>query len=174
MAGRVSQQEKGRQSLLGIGVHIAGKNAEGVTTHFIGIQEDITARKQMEEELKNLNDLLRQQASDRAVQLMESEEKFRKISASANDAIIMLDNEERVSYWNEAAEKIFRYSKEEAVGKRLHTLIIPVGFRKRHLDGFKEFQTTGQGPVIGKTVELTALRRNSEEFPIELSLPASK
>lgn len=146
------------------------KNAEGVTTHFIGIQEDITARKHMEEELKNLNDLLRQRASDRAVQLMESEEKFRKISASANDALIMLDNEERVSYWNEAAEKIFRYSKEEVVGKHLHTLIIPKGFRKRHLDGFKEFQTTGQGPLIGKTVELTALRRNSEEFPIELSL----
>lgn len=146
------------------------KNAEGVTTHFIGIQEDITVRKHMEEELKSLNELLRQRASDRAVQLMESEEKFRKISASANDAIIMLDDEERISYWNAAAEKIFGYSKEEAVGKRLHTLIIPVVFRNRHLEGFKEFQIAGQGPVIGKTVELTALRRDGEEFPIELSL----
>ncbi|MEK7297689.1 MAG: ATP-binding protein, partial [Planctomycetota bacterium] len=43
-------------------------------------------------------------------------------------------------------------------------------FQNRHLEGFKEFQITGQGPVIGKTVELTALRRNGEEFPIELSL----
>ncbi|MBI5309219.1 MAG: PAS domain S-box protein [Planctomycetes bacterium] len=146
------------------------KNAEGVTTHFIGIQEDITVRKHMEEELKSLNELLRQRASDRAVQLMESEEKFRKISASANDAIIMLDDEERISYWNVAAEKIFGYSKEEAVGKRLHTLIIPVVFRNRHLEGFKEFQIAGQGPVIGKTLELTALRRDGEEFPIELSL----
>ena len=146
------------------------KNADGVTTHYIGIQEDITARKHMEEELKSLNGLLKQQSSDRAVQLMESEEKFRKISASANDAIIMLDDDERVSYWNAAAEKIFSYSKEEAVGKSLHTLIIPVVFRDRHLEGFKEFQMTGQGPVIGKTVELTALRRGGEEFPIELSL----
>lgn len=146
------------------------KNAEGVITNFIGIQEDITARKHMEEELKSLNEMLKQRASDRAVQLMESEEKFRKISASANDAIIMLDDEERVSYWNAAAEKIFSYSKEEVVGKNLHTLIIPVVFQNRHLEGFKEFQITGQGPVIGKTVELTALRRNGEEFPIELSL----
>lgn len=146
------------------------KNAEGVITHFIGIQEDITARKHMEEELKSLNEMLKQQSSDRAVQLMESEEKFRKISASANDAIIMLDDDERISYWNAAAEKIFSYSKEEAVGKSLHTLIIPVVFRNRHLEGFKEFQISGQGPVIGKTVELAALRRNGEEFPIELSL----
>ena len=146
------------------------KNAEGVITHFIGIQEDITARKHMEGELRSLNELLKQQSSDRAVQLMESEEKFRKISASANDAIIMLDDDERISYWNSAAEKIFSYSKEEVVGKSLHTLIIPVVFRSRHLEGFKEFQTTGQGPVIGKTVELTALRRDGEEFPIELSL----
>jgi len=146
------------------------KNAEGVITHFIGIQEDITVRKHMEEELRSLNELLKQRASDRAVQLMESEEKFRKISASANDAIIMLDDDERISYWNAAAEKIFSYSKEEAVGKRLHTLIIPVVFRSRHLEGFKEFQITGQGPVIGKTVELAALRRDGKEFPIELSL----
>ncbi len=146
------------------------RNAEGVTTHFIGIQEDITQRKQMEDELKNLNELLKQRASNRAAQLLESEEKFRKISASANDAIVMLDDDERTSYWNAAAEKIFGYSKEEAVGKRLHTLIIPVVFRSRHLEGFKEFQITGKGPVIGKTVELTALRRNGEEFPIELSL----
>lgn len=128
------------------------------------------ARKHMEVELKGLNELLKQRASDRAMQLMESEEKFRKISASANDAIIMLDDDERISYWNAAAEKIFGYSKEEVVGKRLHTLIIPVVFRDRHLEGFKEFQITGQGPVIGKTVELTALRRGGEEFPIELSL----
>ena len=93
------------------------KNAEGVITHFIGIQEDITVRKHMEEELKSLNEMLKQRASDRAVQLMESEEKFRKISASANDAIIMLDDDERISYWNAAAEKYLVTQKKRRWGK---------------------------------------------------------
>lgn len=130
----------------------------------------IDEHKRMEEELKALNESLEQRVARRTAELAESEERFRKISASAQDAIIMLDDEERVSYWNEAAEKMFSYSKEEAVGKNLHKLIIPEGFHERHLNGFDTFQSTGRGPVIGKTIELTALRKDRTEFPIELSL----
>lgn len=134
------------------------------------LAKKINERKQMEEELKALNESLEQRIAGRTAELAESEEKFRKISASAQDAIIMLDNEERVSYWNEAAEKIFNYPKEEAAGKNLHKLIVPERFRERHLKGFKIFQNTGQGPAIGKTIELIALRKDGTEFPIELSL----
>ena len=150
------------------------RDRQGVITHFIGIQEDITERKHMEEELKTLNEFLKQSVDERTAMLAESEEKFRKISASAQDAIIMLDGEEKVSYWNEAAEKTFLYSKEEALGKYLHTLIIPEGFRERHLEGFKNFQITGQGPAIGKTIELSAIKKDGLEFPIELSLSGVK
>lgn len=71
---------------------------------------------------------------------MESEEKFRKISSSAQDAIIMLDSAGRVSYWNEAAEEMFDYSKGKAIGKDLHELVIPERFFEAHLKGFKRFQ----------------------------------
>ena len=65
--------------------------------------------------------------------LQESEEKFRKISQTAQDAIIMIDNEEKITYWNEAAEKIFSYRAEETNKKALHTLIAPKKFYEEYL-----------------------------------------
>ena len=106
--------------------------------------------------------------------LRMSEIKFHTICASAHDAIIMIDNEGRVSYWNKAAEKMFGRTSEEVTGKEIHELIIPERFRKRHLEGFKAFQDTGTGPVLGKAVEVAALRKDGSEFPVELSLSAMK
>ena len=106
--------------------------------------------------------------------LLESEETFKAISSTANDGIIMLNNEEEISYWNEAAGKMFDYSKEEAIGRKLHETIIPDRFEEDHLKGFRRFKETGQGPIIGKTVELTAIKKDGSEFPIELSLSAVK
>jgi len=104
--------------------------------------------------------------------LRMSEIKFHTICASAHDAIITIDNEGRVSYWNEAAEKMFGRTSKEVTGKEIHELIMPERFRKRHQEGFKAFQDTGVGPVVGKAVELAALRKDGNEFPIELSVSA--
>lgn len=103
-----------------------------------------------------------------------SEKRFHTICASAQDAIIMIDNEGRVSYWNEAAEKMFGHTSKEVTGKGIHELIMPERFRKRYQEGFKAFQDTGLGPIVGKTVELFALRRGDAEFPVELSVSAVK
>jgi PAS domain S-box-containing protein len=108
------------------------------------------------------------------VALQESEEKFRKISSSAQDAIIMMDSSGNISFWNQAAEKVLGYTQEEVLGRKLHSWLAPERFRKRHRKGFKAFQTTGEGPVVGQTLELSALRKNGEEFPIELSVSAVK
>ncbi len=106
--------------------------------------------------------------------LQESEEKFRKISSSAQDAIIMMDNGGRISFWNQAAEKVLGYSQEEALGRELHLWLAPERFRQRYQQGFETFQASGEGAVIGQTLELSALRKNGEEFPIELSVSAVK
>ncbi|MHA1798350.1 MAG: PAS domain-containing sensor histidine kinase [Candidatus Helarchaeota archaeon] len=102
--------------------------------------------------------------------LMQSEELFRTISNSAGYAIILLDNEGLVSYWNPEAENIFEYSKEEILGKELHTMIAPSSVYEIYKQGFKQFRITGKGPVLGKKLELTAIRKNGEEFPIELRI----
>ena len=69
---------------------------------------------------------------------------------------------------------MFGRTSEEVAGKEMHELIMPERFRKRHQEGFKAFQDTGAGPVVGKAVELAALRKDGNEFPVELSLSAMK
>jgi diguanylate cyclase (GGDEF)-like protein/PAS domain S-box-containing protein len=104
--------------------------------------------------------------------LRESEEKFRLISTSAMDAIIIIGSTEEITYWNPAAENIFGYQADEALGKNMHRLITPPRHRDDSHRGFEHFRTSGEGPVVGKTLEMTALRKDGEEFPIEMSISA--
>ena len=106
--------------------------------------------------------------------LRESEERIRKISESAHDAILMMDSEGNISFWNRAAERIFGYSQQEALGSNLHQLLAPARFHAAHEDAFGLFQQTGTGPVVGKTLEMTGLKHDGSEFPVELSLSAMK
>ncbi|MFH0897941.1 MAG: PAS domain S-box protein, partial [Candidatus Bathyarchaeota archaeon] len=102
--------------------------------------------------------------------LRESEERFRSISTSAQDGIVMIDDEGNISYWNEAAERIFGYTKEEAIGKEMHIFLGPERYYEAYRKGFSKFKETGQGPVVGKTLELSAIRKGGIEFPVELSV----
>lgn len=120
---------------------------------------------------------VQQRTADLAVkskELIESEEKFRLISTSAHDAIVMLDADERVIYWNPAAEKMFGYGSDEVMRKNLHDLLPPSSQRVATHSGFKGFQHSGGGKFIGKTIELTALHKEGTAFPIELSISAMK
>jgi two-component system, NtrC family, sensor kinase len=96
------------------------------------------------------------------------------ISSAATDAIIIIDDRGEIAHWNEAAEATFGYARGEALGVSLHDLIAPARFREAHERAFSHFRSTGQGAAVGKTVELTALRRTGEEFPIELSLASTQ
>ena len=112
--------------------------------------------------------------AETAEDLKRSEEKFHKISSSAQDAIIMMDSEEKISYWNPASERIFGYSGAEAVGSRLHSLIMPSVHHKAFVRGFDRFRNTGEGVVLGKTMVLSALKKDKTEFPVEVSISAVK
>lgn len=104
--------------------------------------------------------------------LFASEEKFRTITETAQDAIMMLDNKGKVTYWNPAAEKIFGYASNELINKDLHLLLVPERYHKKYINGFKHFAKTGNGNVIGKTQELSAIRKDGTEFFVELSVSA--
>jgi PAS domain S-box-containing protein len=118
------------------------------------------------------SEIAERKAAERALQ--ESEEQFRSITVSAQDAIIMMDDEGDISYSNAAAEKIFGYSGQEMMGRKLHPLIMPERYREAFGKGFEIFKESGQGPAIGKLVELNALKKDGTEFPIELSLSPVK
>ena len=97
---------------------------------------------------------------------------LRTISDSALDAVIMMDHEGRVVHWNPAAERIFGYSAQEIIGRSVHEMLAPARYRDRIARGLAEFARSGQGPVVGKVVELTAVRKDGDEFPIEISVSA--
>jgi PAS domain S-box-containing protein len=118
--------------------------------------EDITERKRSEDALR------------------DSEEKLRTISSTAQDAIVMSDNDGRIEFWNPSAVRLFGHTAEEAIGKPLHELIVPERLRETSKSGFDRFKVTGQGPVIGKTVELPSLRKDGIEFIAEHSISAAK
>lgn len=106
--------------------------------------------------------------------LFESEEKFRKTAEAALDAIIVIDNEGKVSYWNKAAEKIFGYSSEEVRGEELHMVVTPQRYHEAYKEGFRRFKETGEGYAVGKTLEMEGVRKDGTEFPVELSVSAVK
>ena len=121
------------------------------------------------EEIKALSDMqshLITQLQDKQAKLEESEDKFKKISSAAQDAIICMDSDGKISFWNKAAEKIFNYTQEEVLGKNLHRLIVPDRYLGAHLKAFPRFLETGQGAAIGKTLELYAIRRDGVEIPV--------
>ncbi|MEY3808621.1 MAG: hypothetical protein RI893_1597, partial [Pseudomonadota bacterium] len=90
---------------------------------------------------------------------------------NARDAIITINGENgEIAAWNVAAELMFGYSKEEAIKQTLHEIITPIRFQSAAKKGMSHFATTGEGEVIGKTQELSAMHKNGTEFPIELSV----
>ena len=97
------------------------------------------------------------------------EQQFRAIAESASDAIISIDPAGKIIFWNKAAEMMFGYTRMEAKGM-LFTVIVPERLRQAHDDGLKRVVETGVTHLIGRTVETQALRHDSQEFPVELSL----
>jgi PAS domain S-box-containing protein len=101
-----------------------------------------------------------------------SEARLRGITDSAQDAIIMMDPEGAISFWNPAAESILGYEAEEAIGKQLHALLTPERYLAAHGAAYPEFLRSGRGSAIGKTVELAALHKDGREIAIDVSLSA--
>ncbi len=106
--------------------------------------------------------------------LKASEERYKTILETAQDAIICLEYTGKISVWNKKAEEMFGYPPDEMIGKELHKIIVPERHRVKAYDGLKTFFRTGAGPVVGKTVELSALRKDGTEFPIDLSISAMR
>ena len=119
---------------------------------------------------QTLSEVIERKQAEQA--LRESEEKHRVIAQAAQDAIIVADATGAIRFWNPAAEMIFGYSAEEIVGRDMIDTIVPPQYHQAKRKGFTEFVKTGRGAAIGKTLELTALRKDGTEFPIEISVSA--
>jgi PAS domain S-box-containing protein len=104
--------------------------------------------------------------------LREREEIFRSISAAAQDGIIMIDSDGRVTVWNDAAERMFGYRLDEAEGQPLQALIMPEDYEAGFMEGFGHFRRSGEGPFIGTAQQVMARRKDGTQIPVELSASA--
>jgi PAS domain S-box-containing protein len=120
-------------------------------------------------DLVHLNEQLSQDLRERKsieASLRESEQRFRSVMESANDAIVLADAAGKIISWNKGAQNIFGYSESEMLQQNIRQLM-PQRF---HDNGLPSFRLAGEGAVIGHTVELMGLRKDGTEFPLELSL----
>lgn len=92
---------------------------------------------------------------------------------TALDAVIVMKPDGVVAEWNAIAEATFGWSRKEAIGRQLSDLIIPQRYRETHHRGLDRFLATGDGPLINRRVEISALRSSGEEFPVELSITST-
>lgn len=124
-----------------------------------GIFRDISDRLQTEKRLKQLND-----------RLQEREYNLQQLLIYAPDAIVVIDENSTILYWNPKAEEIFGWNADEVVNTCLSNTIIPTQFREAHESGMRRYLQTGEKHVLNRTVEITALKKSGEEFHISLTI----
>ncbi len=122
--------------------------------------------------LRNVTDRLLQEKkiSFYISQLAEREANLRHVIESAPDGVIVINSENTIELWNPKAEEIFGWKEEEVKGKQLPDTIIPFRDRESHNKGMKRYLATRKSNIINKTIELTALHKNGNEFYVSLTV----
>ncbi|MBF0573853.1 MAG: PAS domain S-box protein, partial [Desulfamplus sp.] len=98
------------------------------------------------------------------------ERKIKAMGQAMADALIMLNSQGKVMFWNHAAEKLFGYTEEEAISKDFHDMAAPPEMMDSIKAGLKKFAETGKGAVLGVTTQINAINRSGKSFPVEVSL----
>ncbi|MEP7041994.1 MAG: PAS domain S-box protein [Dokdonella sp.] len=129
-------------------------DASGQVVKWCGVNTDIQHRRQAEDD-----DTLKRSEARKAA-----------ILDSALDCIVTIDHEGRITEFNPAAERTFGYRRNEVLGRHLAGVIVPPSLRERHQRGLARYLTTGEAQVIGRRVEMTAMRADGSEFPVELAI----
>jgi PAS domain S-box-containing protein len=132
------------------------RNTVGEITGAVAVVQDITTMKSTEDALR------------------DNEARKSAVLNSALDAIISMDQFGRIVEFNPAAEQLFGYRREDVAGKPVADCIIPPRFRDAHRRGLAEYLRSGHGPVLGKRIEMPALRSDGSEFESEISISTAR
>ncbi len=144
----------GRKYLLGIFKKM--RDPDGRVSGVQVILKDLSAHKDLESRLSAENGLLR------------------AITTHARDAIILMDGQGLVRYWNPAAENIFGYAPHEALGRNAHDFLAPERYKARYESALARFLASGQGSAVGTITEMEAFVKTGEEISIEMALSGVK
>jgi PAS domain S-box-containing protein len=115
---------------------------------------------------------IHRQLAEEARALRDSDARKSAIMDGALDCIVTMNHLGDIAEFNPAAEDTFGYSRQEALGRPLADLLIPTSFRDQHRQGLARYLATGKGPVLGKRIEVSALRKDGSAFPAELAIVA--
>jgi PAS domain S-box-containing protein len=135
------------------------RDEDGSVVYWFGTNTDVTEQIEAEQERERLL------ASERSAR-----NRAEGILETALDGIITIDDEGRIRDFNPAAERMFGRSRADAIGQDVAELIIPPRFRDSHRRGFARFLATGEGQVLNTRTDLTALRADGTEFPVEVAV----
>ena len=162
---------------------------QGELEYLVSIIKDIQERKEAEASLAELRKDLEARVETRTkdlrlanemlssfmAQQLQSEQELRKREAelqmvlqNANDAYVCIDHNGVIRDWNQQAEQTFGWSSQEAIGRRLDEMIIPVTMREAHRAGLRHYLATGKLNVLNRRIELTAVRRDGTPLPVEV------
>jgi PAS domain S-box-containing protein len=136
----------------GFSLAVPLRDTNGNIIRWYNLLIDIDERKRAEQELRR------------------SETRKAAILDSALDCIVTIDHEGCITEFNPAAERTFGYRRDEVLGRRLADVIIPPAIRERHRQGLTRYLATGEARVLGRRMEMTALRADGSEFPTELAI----
>ncbi|WP_406278588.1 response regulator [Streptomyces sp. NBC_00191] len=109
-----------------------------------------------------------QRRREEALRLLQ--EQARSVIETARDAFVSIDEDGLVIDWNQAAEKLFGWSRREVMGRLLADTIIPEHYRAAHKAGLQRVLAGGEAHVLGRRIEITALHRDGHEIPVELAV----
>ena len=167
------------------------RDAQGRVYRITGIATDITERRYTVERVRQLNSELEERIAERTAELtmanahlraqmaqrqrveaslIEANERMARLIETANDAVVTIDQQSMITEWNAMAERMFGWSRSEAVGRELTELIVPERHRAAHHHGLERFMQTGTGGILNRRVEITALKRDGAEIDVELSV----
>ena len=150
---------------------------DDAVTNVVVFAYEVTSQVAAELEFRRLNAELEHRVALRTDELgaansalRASEERTRAILANAIDAVVMMNRQGLVTGWNAAAERIFGWTVEEAMSREVAALIIPQEGRAPHRMGLAAARDAETGPIVGRLIEVTAVRKSGERFPVELSI----
>ena len=112
--------------------------------------------------------------SEKTNQLSRTNKLIEMMLDTANDAIIVSDEDDNITTWNTQSEKLFGYTKEDVVGKKLHDLIVSEEDRAAYYKGLMKFRSAGLGPAINTTRQVTAYRKDRSTFDAEVSISSAQ
>jgi PAS domain S-box-containing protein len=128
------------------------RDTNGHIVRWYNLLIDIDERKRAEQELRR------------------SEARKAAILDSAPDCVVTIDHKGRITEFNPAGERTFGYRQDAVLGQQLADVIIPPALREAHRQGFARYLATGEARVLGRRIEMTAVRADGSEFPTELAI----